>query len=99
MIPNCLVRPSVGLAFMLASTASYAQDSPSKAPSSYRFKGDAFYAGAGAGLIADQQTATMNARVLGVMGVAEWAMVEGMLFANHFGTEDHHGETMKSTGL
>lgn len=41
----------------------------------------------------------MNARILGVLALSSWAMLEGGFVGYHFYAVDHHGERDQSTGV
>jgi hypothetical protein len=68
-------------------------------PDGFRYRGTAVYLGGGAGAIADEHVATANARLLGVLALSRWAMLEGMIMGYRYAADDHHGNNHAATGL
>ena len=90
-----------GVAVLACAMPAAAAEEPTTtdATDGFRYRGTAIYLGGGAGAIADEEVATANARVLGVLALSRWAMLEGMLAGYRYATDDHHGNNRSATGL
>ena len=103
MIPGsrCLLGAATALVVLIAAESAQAQEAgtPPPAKDAFEYDGDGIYLGGGAGAIADEGVATANARVMGVLALNRWAMLEGMLLGYRYAADDHHGQHEAATGL
>jgi opacity protein-like surface antigen len=88
------LAPSTGLAAGTAPEHAMPDEPPEQ---SWRYRGHGLVAGFGAGAMADEGVATMNARVMGLLAFSEWATGEAFLGFSHYAAE-HAGESLQANG-